>query len=66
MLRTLRGLAVLMTAAVLNAPLFAAEETSSSGSEPPSPFLPYAVAALSTLLILFTVCKPSKKNVYED
>src|SRR5205809_833587 len=59
--------ALLIVASSL-APARGAESSSSTSTanEPPSPFLPYAVAGLSTVLILFTICKPSGKEYYED
>jgi hypothetical protein len=60
-----RCLASLFTAVVFALPARAADGPVSA-SEPPSAALPYAVAGLSTILILFTICKPSKKSFYED
>ena len=61
-----RWIAALLMAGVFAFPAAAADAPTSSASEPPSPALPYAVAGLSTLLVLFTICKPSKKSFYEE
>lgn len=59
------GLSLFVTF-VLAVPAAAADTPTSSARETPSPGLAYAVAGLSTLLILFTICKPSKKSFFED
>jgi hypothetical protein len=56
----------LFLTAVLALPATAADTPPSSARETPSPALAYAVAGLSTLLILFTICKPSKKSFFQD
>lgn len=57
-----RCIAALVIAGISAFPAAAAD----AASEPPSPALPYAVAGLSTILVLFTICKPSKKSFYEE
>jgi hypothetical protein len=64
MMSRCRALVALVMVGIFALPARAADTPASS--EPPSPALAYAVAALSTILILFTICKPSKKSFYED
>ena len=59
-----RELVAVVMAGIFTLPALAADAPASS--DPSSPALPYAVAALSTILILFTICKPSKKSFYEE
>jgi hypothetical protein len=64
MITSCRELVAVVMVGVFTLPALAADAPASS--EPPSPALAYAVAGLSTILILFTICKPSKKSFYED
>jgi hypothetical protein len=64
MMPRLRALVALALVVVLAFPARAADAP--AASEPPSPVLSYAIAALSTILILFTICKPSKKSFYDE
>jgi hypothetical protein len=62
MIRTLHALTPLVGMLLLAMPASAAD----GGATDASVAVPYAFAYLATVLILFTICKPSKKSVYED
>jgi hypothetical protein len=61
----LRLFATLLVLVSLSAGI-ARADSRSSGGERSSSALSYAIAGLSTVLVLITVCFPSRKTFYDD